>query len=765
MPAGAGAARPAGLRALTAGFTAGVIAVHLLPALPAFPVLAALAGAGLAPWLLPRRAAEPWRTVWAATVLGVLFTTLRAGSLLDQRWPAARTGEDAWVEGRVASLPDASGTGESRSLRFVLEPVAQGLPHRIRVAWYRTDAAVQGGECRRLLLRLRTPHGSLNPGGFDYEGWLARSGVGAVGTVRDAAPCERAAPLSLAALRQRVVNHLRGALGERAGAAMIAALTVGDTSAFTDADWDAFRATGTSHLVAISGFNIALMAGVAFFLGRWTWSVWPPLLHWLPAQRAALWVSGAAAGVYALLAGFEPPVQRAVLMLWILLAAAWTHRLAQASQVLALAWLACLLLDPLAITAPGLWLSFGAVAAIFYVSLGRSARPGFWHGALWLQLLIAVALAPLTLFFFQGASWVAPLVNVAAVPLFAVLTPWAAGALALEWIWPAAGTPLLQGAGWTAELFTAGLHRAALLPQLWLPAAPGWTSLLAATFGVMLLFAPRGVPLRPLGLLCFLPLAMAPPIAPRGGFEVTALDVGQGLAVVVRTAHHALVYDAGPAFADGFDAGESVVAPWLLRAGLRRVDALLLSHGDNDHAGGVPALRRVIAIDREIGTERGAPCRDGLRWEWDGVRFATLHPDATAQGDNDRSCVLRVDGAFSVLLPGDIEAQAEQRLLRDHPAELRADVLVAPHHGSRTSSTPAFVAAVHPSRVLHAAGWRNHFRHPRPEVVARYGAIGAEQFVTGTSGALSLWRDARGTLRAEEYRKVGAKFWNAAPGD
>jgi len=455
-------------------------------------------------------------------------------------------------------------------------------------------------------------------------------------------------------------------------------------------------------------------------------------------------------------------VQRAVLMLWLVLAAVWLHRASRPSRVLALAWLAVLVPDPLAIASPGLWLSFGAVAAIFYVSLGRLRPPGPWHGLVLLQLLIAVALAPLTLFFFQGSSWIGPFVNLLAVPLFAALTPCALGALLCYLAAPALGLPLLQASALALEWFRLALAWAAQAPGLWLPSSPPLVALVLAVLGVALLFAPRGLPLRPAAVLCLAPLFISPVAPPRGGFELTVLDVGQGLAAVVRTAHHTLLYDAGPAFDDGFDAGASVVAPFLLHAGVREIDLLLLSHGDNDHGGGVRAVRSRLEVQREVGTDRGEPCRAGTTWEWDGVHFELLHPAGPEWDGNDASCVLRVDGAFTVLLPGDIEAPAEQAL---DSRRLRADVLLAPHHGSKTSSTPWFVDAVRPQVVVYAAGWRHHFRHPRPEVVARYAAIGARQFVTGNGGGITLWRDAEsGLIEAREYRREAARFWNAPAG-
>jgi competence protein ComEC len=725
-----------------------VLAVHALPALPPLPVLAALSLPALLPWR--------GRAMWRAAVLGLLLTVLQARALLDQRWPPQRHGSDHVVEGVVASLPEQEGQAQ----RFLFEPAGAQWPRRIRVAWYRSDQAVRGAECWRFTLRLRTPHGSLNPGGFDYEGWLFRQGIGATATVREGRRCDGRGSALLAA-RQHIAGRIRAALPPGPAAGVLAAITVGDTSAIHGADWELFRKTGTTHLVAISGFNIAIVAGVAYFLCRWLWAVWPALCLALPAQRAGLLGSALVAGGYALLAGFEPPVQRAVLMLWLLLAAAWFHRLSRPSRVLALAWIVVLACDPAGVASPGLWLSFGAVAAIFYVSLARLRPPGWWHGLVLLQVLIALALAPLALFFFQGSPALGPLVNLLAVPFFALLTPIALAALILLLAWPTAGLPLLQGCAFSLDAFHAALAWSAQLPLPGMAANPPPPALLLAAAGVALLFAPRGLPLRPLGLLCLLPLLALPRAPVRGDFELAALDVGQGLAVVVRTAHHALLYDAGPAFEDGYDAGASVVAPWLLHAGIRSLDLLLLSHGDNDHAGGVAAVRARLGVRAELGTAR--PCRAGQSWEWDGVRFEVLHPDASGWAGNDASCVLKVTGTWIALLPGDIEAGAERALLA--AGALRADVLLAPHHGSRTSSSAAFVEAVRPAVVIHSAGWRHHFRHPRPEVVARYAAAGARQFTTGASGAVRVWRDpASARIEVREHRREAAKFWNAPAG-
>lgn len=757
----------ADLRAVAIAFTAGVLFVHALPSLLSPYWYAALLPPALWPWR--------GRALLLAALLGALLTGWHAQRQLDARWPDARYNEERWVRGTIASLPERADepAGEDGAPRrtwrftFVPEPGAD-LPSRIRVSWYRTDAVPAGGQCWRLKLRLRAPHGSLNPGGFDYEAWLFRQHLGATATVREAESCAAAGAWPVLRLRQAWSDRVDATLGARRGAALLKALTIGATAELGDADWDAFRLTGTTHLIAISGFNLALVSGFAYFVLRWAWSLSAWLCLRLPAQRAALFGSAGVATVYALLAGFEPPVARALFMLLVLVAAAALYRFTQPSRALALAWLAIVAADPCAVLAPGLWLSFAAVGAIFYLVVGRWRPQPAWRAAVRVQLFLSFVLAPLTLFYFHGLAWAAPFVNLLAVPLFALLTP----ALLLVAL-AASLSPALAGA-WlppTATLLEwvlAALQAlAAHWPLAWLPSAPPLAALALALLGSLLLFAPAGLPLRPLGALCLLPLLWPPQQPVRGGLELHVLDVGQGLSVLVRTARHSLLFDAGPAYEDGFDAGAAVVAPYVLTRGLRGVDLLVLSHGDRDHAGGVPALRRLLRPMREIGTERGEPCRDGERWEWDGVRFALLHPPAAAgaddaRTDNDRSCVLKIDGPFSLLLPGDIERRAEARLLDAHPAALRADVLLAPHHGSRSSSSPVFVAAVGAREVIFASGWHNRFGHPRAEVVRRYLDCGARLSMSGEAGAITIFR-AGDTLRVERWRERAAHYWNAPP--
>ncbi|MDO9454045.1 MAG: DNA internalization-related competence protein ComEC/Rec2 [Stagnimonas sp.] len=753
-------------------YTLAVLATQALPALPPWWLGALVLTLALWPWR--------YRPLALAVALGFALTLWRAEARLADRWTEARQGEEVIVTGHIASLPEQAqeqwaahnrggGAAPQYTWRFTFEPDRGDVPRRIRSSWYRTPETLRGGDCWRFTLRLKSPRGSQNPDGFDYEAWLYRQGLGANATVRAAERCDEAGVYPVLRLRQAIRDRLDIALPPSPARGVLTALVLGDASGLRDADWDAFRLTGTSHLVAISGFNLAIVAGFAFFLLRWSWGAWPPFTRRLPAQKAAALGAAGIAIFYALLAGFEPPVTRALMMLLIGLGALFLNRSAHPFRVLALAWGVILLADPFAVLSAGLWLSFGAVAAIVWLASGRLGTESGWRTAVRVQLLLTLLLAPLTLFFFQGTAWIAPFVNLLAVPWFALLTPLALVAVLLLWIMPALAMPLLH----LTDTALAGTHTvlrtlAETHADGWLAAAPPSAALLLALLGAALLTVPRGVPLRGLGLLCLLPLAGPPHTAPRSGFTLTALDVGQGLAVVVRTANHTLLFDTGPAYEEGFDAGRSVVVPYLLGQGVRQLDMLLVSHGDLDHRGGAPAVRAALSPLEERGAFARTPCAAGQAWQWDDVRFTVLNGPADAAGepsaDNNGGCVLRVEtGSHAALLPADIEKDAEARLLRDHPEALSADVLVAAHHGSRTSSTPAFVEAVNPEVVIFSAGYANSYRHPRPEVVARFQRLGIAMHMTGHEGALTLPIDPQtGAGDVQAWRQVWPRYWWAA---
>jgi competence protein ComEC len=738
-----------------------VLAVYALPRLPPWPAfLLAL------PLLLLR---WPLRALLGSALLGAALATHQASARLDARLPATDRPQDLWLSGEIASLPERQG-GDWRFLFVPAQGPATGKLQRIRVSWYRSEVELRAGDCWRFLLRLKTPHGLMNPGGFDYEAWLFREAIGATGYVRDAERCAAGTSGRLGLLqrgllqqRQRLVEQVSAQLPEHPMRGFVLGLTVGDASAIDDAQWRILRRTGTTHLLSISGLHITLAAGFVFFIARWLWALWPRLCLCVPAQRAAAAAAMLAALAYALLAGFSIPTQRSLVMLLVVMAALMASRQLVPSRLLSLALLAVLLLDTTAVLYPGFWLSFGAVGWMLYALAARVGPVPRWQ--LWLQpqWVLGLALVPPCLHWFGEFSLASPLANALMIPLFSLLIPWLLAAVAL--LGTALGDALLVAGADALALSWQGLVWLAAQPgAYWTWVPPAWPVLCLAMFGLLLALAPRGVPGRPIGLLLCLPLATAAPAAPPDRhFDFALLDVGQGLSAVVRTQKHTLLFDAGPAFAGGLDMGEAVVVPYLRHQGIRRLDRLVLSHGDLDHRGGVVAVREAMSIDEEIGTDHGRPCRAGERWEWDGVRFEFLHPDDGSWSGNDSSCVLRIaTGGHALLLTGDIQQAAEARLLENAGDGLHADVLVVPHHGSRSSSSSGFVVAVAAELALVPAGWANRWGFPKPDVAERYRAQGAQVETSGISGALQLRvSPEQGVQRLTRWREQSRRLWRA----
>ncbi len=750
--------------------------------LPALPPPAWVAAGVL---VLPAALRLPPRArplAWFAA--GLLYALIRAHLALPPAWLAQAEGRDVVVEGTVASLVER----DSRAARFVFHARrlawnggARACGCRLRLAWYaRRGGAVPPlapGQRWRLTVRLKRPRGFANPGGFDYGAWLLQRRIDATGYVRTRPPPEALGRGGggLHALRGALLERLQAALDGRPAGGLVAALALGERSGIDPRQWEVLRRTGTGHLVAISGLHVGLVAGLAFFLARRLWTLVPGAARYLPAPRAGAMAGFAAAAAYAALAGFSVPTQRALVMVAVAMAMLSAQRRAPAADGLLLALVAVLVLDPLAVLGAGFWLSFGAVAVILWAAAGRHPGRG-WRAraaaALHLQGAVALGLVPLTLLWFGQAALVSPLANLFAIPAVGlVAVPLVLGGTAclgagLE----AAGGGLLGAAAWLLEQVMAVLASlAAWDAGQWQAPAPGPAALALGVAGVALLLAPRGLPGRWLGLVLLLPLLVPQPPRPEpGGFRLAVLDVGQGLAAVVETHRRVLVFDAGARFSARFDAGSAVVAPYLRARGWRAVDLLVISHGDGDHAGGVPGLARALPVGRVLAPEpwHGAgltarPCAAGQAWTWDGVRFEMLGPEGRGGRRNDRSCVLRVEGAVhSALLPGDIEAGSEYRLVARAGDGLASEVLVAPHHGSRTSSTPRFVAAVAPRLVVFPAGWRNRFRFPAREVTARYRAAGAILAQTGRDGAVLVDAPPAGPLRLVRWRDAARRFWH-----
>jgi len=713
--------------------------------------------------------------------LGYLWALLHAHWLLSRELPAELEGLDVRVQGVISGLPVADEDRVSFDLssdRMVAGGVEIQPPGMIRLNWYGKVPPLVPGEHWRLMVRLKRPHGFMNPGGFDYEGWLFRNRIRARGYVREDPDNRRLAGSSPIYALQRLRHSIRGLIerqfSNRQAEGQLKALVIGDRDGLSRSDWELFRATGTNHLVAISGLHIGIVAGLAFFLGRRVWTCSSHLLLLYPAPVAGAVFALAMATLYAGLAGFSIPTQRALIMLSVVMGAVLMKRQLAPLRSISSALLLVLLFDPLAVLSPGFWLSFLAVGVILFGISGQLHRPGLirsWMGTQW---FIALGLAPVLLAAHLEVPLVAPLVNLFAVPFYSLIViPLALCGTLLSLIWEVVGLPLLQLAAWFLDI-----SREVLI----LFAEPGLSFSLPGKFppylwagvgsGTLLLLSPVGMPGRWLGVILLLPLGLLSTTkTPQAGelwFDL--LDVGQGLSAVIQTRHHLLVYDAGPRFSAGFDAGSAVLVPFLQQRGINTIHKVVLSNGDDDHQGGFLSLKDHFPLGEVLSGEpqriKGGDakyCRAGDQWSWDGAHFEFLHPqDPGAWSGNDASCVLRVThAAGSLLLSGDIESAAEYALLREHRAGLRADLVLVPHHGSRTSSTQAFVEQVGPRYALVSSGYINRYRFPREEVVARWEKRGAKVLNTANSGAIHFRMGADGRLYGpESYRETAKRYWH-----
>jgi competence protein ComEC len=711
---------------------------------------------------------------WAA-----LFAHLRLANGL----PESLEGIDIELTGIVASLPHTSDAGTR--FDFEVERASEAeVPPRLSLSWYRNkDGAlpeIHAGQRWTLVTRLKRPHGTYNPHGLDYEAWLLERNIRATGYVRENAANRLLGDSSqwLHRTRERIRENFYAKLGSAPYVGVLVALAIGDQRAIPKAQWEVFTRTGVNHLMSISGLHVTMVSGLIFALVNFLWVRTPRLNTRFPAIKAAAVAGALAAVAYAALAGFAVPAQRTVYMLLALAAALIFARAATATGALGAALMLVVVLDPWAVLASGFWLSFAAVALIVYVSVGRLRGPHWLMAWTHMQWAITLGLVPLMLVLFQQTSLVSPLANAFAIPLVSL----AVVPMTLLAAIPPLDFLLVPAHALIALCMPALEFLSAAPATVWQQHAPPAWTLAVALMGALLLLAPRGTPARFSGAAAFLPLFLTTPAAPaEGAFSLTVLDVGQGLAVVVRTQNHALLYDAGPEFANDSDAGERIVVPFLRGEGISKLSSLIVSHDDSDHSGGAESVLRTtpvqwlassLANSHPIAAqmENKVQCHAGQFWEWDGVRFEMLHPKIESYADaklkdNARGCVLKISSQHgSALLAADIEQREENELLARDPQVLRSDVLIAPHHGSKSSSNEKFVRQVNPKTVIFSAGYRNRFGHPRPEIVERYGEIGAELLRTDHDGALLL--DFSSTqVSARKWRRERQRYWHASIND
>jgi len=713
--------------------------------------------------------------IYSAPVLGFLWAIVFGHLALSTNLTSELENKKVLVTGVINSLPEI----DDQKVRFMFELESIKLnnrtvegPNRIRLSWYGGAPVVKAGDKWQLFIKLKKVNGMMNPGSFDYERWAFEQGVNATAyVIKNELNKKLGSVFGVNRIRGAVRDRVDMALSDQPYRGLVLALLLGDRSAITENQWQVLTATGTNHLVAISGLHIGLVAGAMFFLGRFVFRKTGNLLLYLPANKAAAILALAAALVYAMLAGFAVPTQRALVMIAVVMISVLLNRKFATSSILSAALFVVLLIDPFAVLSAGFWLSFAAVAAILYSMQSRWNSHGLWWKWGRIQWIVTIALIPILLMSFQQFSIISPVANVIAVPFVSVLVvPIVLLAGVLSFL-PVISEYLFLFAHELLSLLWLMLD---YMSQLWFAQwnqfIPVSWAIIPALFGVILYLSPRGMPGRYLATVFLLPLFFISPDKPKQGEAwFTLLDVGQGLAAVVQTENHLLLYDAGPKFSDEFDTGKAVVVPYLRGKAIEEIDVFVVSHGDNDHIGGLASILDAIPVKQIISGDmaktsmtKSTQCLVGQSWEWDGVEFEIVHPAQAPHDevDNNDSCVLRITVAeHSILITGDIEKSAEKLLLK-RGVELESDILVVPHHGSNTSSTEKFIDAVKPIFALYPAAYSNRYGFPKAKVVARYDAKNIEQFSTGGSGAITFVLAENTELNPYLYRKENRRFWH-----
>jgi len=653
------------------------------------------------------------------------------------------------VSGWVASIPRSS------PLRIQFKLEAKCIHHRavhthLLLSWYR-HRELQAGQFVTMMVKLKPLHPFHNPGDLNRLPYYWSQGVVARGYVTRLLDASRGVKkhrpfsLTLLSIRESIAQFIFNAVPNKALAAIIAALCLGVRNAMSVSQWQVFQNTGTSHLIAISGLHIGLVAAFIFKVSSWGWRRFPVLLERLPAPKLAAMVALLGAFIYSAMAGFAIPTQRALIMLSVLFLNVLFDLSLPLYWRMALAWSIVVAWDPFALAQASFWLSFFAVISIALVMLRQGVMQGRLRQWWLLQLGLFFGLLPITLWFFQKISLVMFPSNAVAIPWVSLMVvPLALlGCVALL-LSASMAKGLFTLAAWCLWPLWKGLQWLSHLPHVtWMHNVDSVFVVLPLMMSVLLFFLPKGWPGRWLFWIGVLPLFFYAYPRPKQGQAIfTVLDVGQGLACVLQTAHHTLVYDTGAKSVLGFDAGAQVVLPYLRYLGVTHLDLMMISHGDNDHIGGAASVLQMFP-DTPVLTsvpwkiQSAQACFAGQHWTWDGVRFHVLWPlPGRRYLDNDSSCVLQVKTQHqSLLLTGDIEKPVESELVRRYGGALKSAALVAPHHGSRSSSSWEFVRAVHPQWVVYSVGFYNRYHFPDVGVVGRYAQIGADGWRTDRSGA------------------------------
>ncbi|MES2546155.1 MAG: DNA internalization-related competence protein ComEC/Rec2 [Pseudomonadota bacterium] len=736
---------------------------------------------------------------WAATIAQIR---------LSDELPADWQQKSINIVGVIANLPEQTEHGER--FEFDVEKVltkaddpnktSLKVPRHLslsfypKASFYPVNAAntansfkpvshFHAGQRWQLSVKLKRPHGTYNPHGLDFEAWALAQNIRATGSISNKSGNKKWQDFVLKPTylveycREKIANRITQSLMDKPYAGVIRALVVGDDSQIKTDDWTAYLRTGTNHLMSISGLHITMLAGLAFAFTAFIWRRIPSLVLLMPTRRAATIAGLIIAILYACLAGLSVPTQRTLFMLMTFALALLLGRNLAISRALAIALMVVVLIDPWAVIAPGFWLSFCAVALIAYVTVGRLKAPHWLAAAVHTQWAITLGLLPILIVMFGQTSIVSPLANAFAIPIISLIV---VPLSILGSLLP--GDIVLHAAHTVLQWCMLGLNWLASLPiAVWQQAAPPVWAVLVALLGILWLLLPRGFPQRWLGFVLVMPLFfVSTQKLDAGAMQVNVLDVGQGLSVVVKTASHVLLYDAGSRFSSQNDAGNRIVLPYLRGEGINRLHGFIISHNDADHSGGAASVLAQIPVNwlassfeapQEWQAKNAIQCVAGQTWYWDKVKFEVLNPgldtyENASISDNNRSCVLKIISRFgSILLTGDIEKSTEAMLLQANKDEgsnhfLASDVLVAPHHGSKTSSTRDFVDAVGAKQVIFTVGYLNRFKHPKPMIEQRYANSGAANYRSDYHGALQVNFTNNHSPSIESWRQKQPRYWH-----
>ncbi|SMM99306.1 DNA internalization-related competence protein ComEC/Rec2 [uncultured Candidatus Thioglobus sp.] len=675
------------------------------------------------------------------------------------------------VTGKIVELPEKL----AYKTKFIFKTNSP-FKGRLKLAWYddkkhQKPPNLHTGDTWQLLLKIKDNNGYQNLGGLDYEKWLFYQRIDATGYVRHSIFNQRISAnssYSINQIRQKIQQDLRPSLSKQSFGGVINALIIGDRSFINDKHWELFKSTNTTHLSVISGLHIGLISGFVFLLAQLLWRQSTRLTLILPAQVIGAYFGLLSAFLYALIAGFSIPTGRAFIMASVVFVSIILRRHHNTWQLYGLALILVLANNPLSVFSVGFWLSFYVVAVIIYASK-RHQQKSWLYRLIYIQLLISIATLPLIAWFFSGGSILSPIANLIAIPVFSfITTPFSLmGALLSLSNLPYLGELCLSIANQSLVYLSFLLEYLQQLNfNLWHYTPSSSLDLIALILVVLITILPKQLKLLWLSPLILALILFAPSsqLKPQQVL-ITTLDVGQGLANIVQTKNHTLLFDTGAYYRSGFNLAEAVILPYLNAKNIQHLDKIIISHGDNDHIGGLKTLLKTISVDEILTSvpekiqQTTTKCQQYQQWQWDGVKFEILSPAKNSQlKSNNASCVLKISNAkHSLLLTGDIEKKAERYLVKNLAKTLNSDVMIAPHHGSKSSSTEEFLNAVSPTLIVVSSGFQNRYRHPHKTIIKRYQGNGIKMLQTACAGQIDIILDDKITVT--EYRKTSARYY------